>query len=393
MERNGPRVFMANRAAFDNADATPLHLRPTLLVAVWTAPALLSCLQRWASSALDGHALSFWRIAAAEWPGWYLWAALTPLIFGVVRRFPFKAPHRVRDVVAHAISWSICLLLHATVTSTVALVLNTSPLGISFTRYVGLAAISWLPSTFLLYVSTVGVALWMRSVQRERERNRESAALSVALARAELNALRSQLHPHFLFNTLNTIAILIRERDIEVSARLVTQLGDVLRYVLLGSRSNETTLADEVTLVRTYLEIEQVRFGSRLQVRWIVPDNLLSAVVPALVLQPLVENALRHGIAHRTERGVVEIGARRDSSALVLWITDNGPGTPTDSLMKSHSRASAPRSAQAVGGVGIVNTRERLARLYPDHSSLLLLSNEDGGMCAEVRLPYCAGAA
>ena len=203
--------------------------------------------------------------------------------------------------------------------------------------------------------------------------------MSVQLARAELNALRSQIHPHFLFNTLNTIAILIRERETQVSARLVTQLGDVLRHVLQGTRANETSLGDEIALVSTYLEIEQVRFGSRLEVQWAVSDDVAGAEVPSLVLQPLVENALRHAIAHRTARGIVEIGARRDGDALLLWIADNGPGV------------SATRGAvngSSMGGVGLVNTRERLARLYPRRSSLQLQSTPDGGMRAEVRLPF-----
>jgi two-component system, LytTR family, sensor kinase len=380
MERNGRQAVMDNRAGSDDRAVDAPRIRPLLLLAVWTAPALLSCIQRWLSSALTNQPSSFWRIAAAEWPGWYLWAALTPAIFRVAARFPFKRPHRARDVLAHAGAWSVCLLLHAIVTSAVSRSFDASTFGVPFPRYVGLAAVSWLPSTFLLYVATVGVALWMRSVQREQRRAAEGAALSVQLARAELNALRSQLHPHFLFNTLNTIAILIRERETHVSARLVTQLGDVLRHVLRGSRTNQTSLDDEIALVRTYLEIEQVRFGERLRVDWTVQHDVLGAEVPALVLQPLVENALRYGIAPRTACGVVEIGAQREGDDLVLWIADNGPGTV------AHPAAEVASSA-AAGGVGLTNTRERLVRLYPGRSSLQLLSNPGGGTRAEVRLP------
>ncbi len=381
MERNGPRAFMDNHDGSDSHDVSPLRIRPGLLLAVWTAPALLSCVQRWASSALSDRPLSFWRIAAAEWPGWYLWAAMTPAIFRVAESFPLRRPIRARSVAAHAAAWSACLLLHAIVTSAVSAVFGTSTLGMSFSRYVGLAAVAWLPSTFLLYVATVGVALWMRSVQREQRRAREGAEMSVQLARAELNALRSQLHPHFLFNTLNTIAILIRERETQVSARLVTQLGEVLRHVLQGARANETSLDDEVALVSTYLEIEQVRFGDRLQVRWMIAEEVRDAEVPALVLQPLVENALRHGIAQRTTSGQVEIGARRDAESLVLWITDNGSGFAPGFIAPSLARSD-------IGGVGLLNTRERLARLYPGRSSLQLLANPGGGTRAEVRLPF-----
>ncbi len=222
---------------------------------------------------------------------------------------------------------------------------------------------------------TIGAALWMRTLLREQLRERERAELGVQLARAELHALRSQLHPHFLFNTLNTIAILIRERETEVSARLVTQLGDVLRHVLRGSRTDVTTLEDELALVSTYLEIEQVRFGDRLTVHWSIATEARSAEVPSLVLQPLVENALRHGIAQRTDAGVVEVGARRDQEELVLWIVDNGPGPAIRPARASDS------------GVGLINTRERLARLYPGRSSLALQLLTHGTR-AEVRLPF-----
>ena len=136
MERNGRRAFMDNRDGSDDHHVSPLRIRPGLLLAVWTAPALLSCVQRWASSALSDRPLSFWRIAAAEWPGWYLWAAMTPAIFRVAERFPLSRPVRARSVAAHGAAWSGCLLLHAIVTSAVSGAIGTSALGMSFSRYV-----------------------------------------------------------------------------------------------------------------------------------------------------------------------------------------------------------------------------------------------------------------
>jgi len=380
MERSGRPAFMESHDGSDDRRVAPLRIRPGFLLAAWTTPALLSCFQRWASSALSDRSVSFWHIAAAELPGWYLWAAMTPVIFRVTDHFPLTRTLRARNILAHMSAWCACLALHAAVTSAASGAFGSAAFGMPLARYVGLAAISWLPSTFLLYAATVGVSLWMRSLQREREREREGAAMSVQLARAELNALRSQIHPHFLFNTLNTIAILIRERETQVSARLVTQLGDVLRHVLQGTRANETSLDDEIALVSTYLEIEQVRFGARLEVQWSISDDVAGAEVPSLVLQPLVENALRHGIAHRTARGIIEIGARRDGDTLMLWIADNGPGVSV--------RAATSTNGSSVGGVGLMNTRERLARLYPGRASLQLQPTSDGGMRADVRLPF-----
>ncbi len=378
MESSGRPAFMDDRTASDDRDRQPVRIRLGVLLAAWTVPALLSSFQRWASSALTDHPASFWRIAASEWPGWYVWAAMTPAIFFVTARYPLKRPIRGRDLVAHVSAWILSSLAHALVVSR-----DYDPVtsNTSFARYAGLTAIAWLPSTFLLYILTVGAALWMRALERARHRERERAEMGALLARAELRALRSQIHPHFLFNTLNTIAILIRERETEVSARLVTQLGDVLRRVLRGSRTDLTTLEEEITLVSTYLEIEQVRFGERLEIGWSVAGDTLIAHVPSLVLQPLVENALRHGIAHRTTQGTVEIGARRDGNVLVVWVDDNGPGVAT--IPYTAARAEE-------GGVGLANTRDRLARLYPE-SSLLLHSLANGGARAEVRLPFQSG--
>lgn len=362
----------------DEHDAASVRLRPELLLAVWSVPALLSCVQQWASSALSNHPTSFWRIVSVEWPGWYLWAALTPGIFHIAQRFPLQQPWRVRVLAAHAVTWSACLMVHALVTSTVRRVVDPTTSTINFARYVELSAVSWLPTTFLLYAATVGVAMWMRAIQRAQTRERQRAILSVQLARAELNALRSQLHPHFLFNTLNTIAILIREHETHTAARLVTQLGEMLRHVLQGARSHESALEEEIALVSTYLGIEQVRFGDRLQVRWTVAENTRGATVPALVLQPLVENALQHGVATMVGGGIVEIGAHRNADMLTLWISDNGPGLPANVLSQSISS----------DGVGLMNTRERLVRLYPGQSSLRLVNNQHGGTRVEVRLPF-----
>jgi sensor histidine kinase YesM len=151
--------------------------------------------------------------------------------------------------------------------------------------------------------------------------------------------------------------------------------------VFRGARAHETALREEISLVRTYLAIEMVRFGDRLSVSWCIPDALLGAAVPVLVLQPLLENALRHGIAHRTDSGSIEVGTRREEDTLVLWISDNGPGISNDTL-------DAARGSVSEGGVGLKNTRERLERLYPGRSSLSLLQNAGGGARAEVRLPF-----
>jgi two-component system LytT family sensor kinase len=387
MASSGQQGFMDNRDASPDSGVVRVRIRPAVVLAAWAMPALLSSFQRWASASLGGHPASFWQIAATEWPGWLVWAVFTPFIFRVAERFPLRRPIRPRDVAVHGMMWIGCIVGHALVVSRD---FGTNGSNNSYVEYVGFSAIAWLPSTFLLYVATVGAALWMQALQRAQQRERERALMSVELARAELSTLRSQLHPHFLFNTLNTIAILIRERDTEVAARLVTQLGDLLRRVLQGTRTNVTSLDDEIALVATYLDIEAVRFGDRLAVRWLIDADVRFAEVPSLVLQPLVENALRHAVAQRVANGLVEVGAtrralnregaERGASELVLWISDNGADAGSHEVGDSRARTD--------GGVGLRNTRERLSRLYPACTSLELVATPGGGTRAEVRMPF-----
>lgn len=358
--------------ALATAQRLGVRLRPGPLLAVWTVPGVLQASQLWISNTIDGRAPSWWRIGIVEMPGWYLWAALTPLIFTMADRFPLRRGMAVRNGAAHIACWIGCSAAQTAVIATTTRLFGAMTSATLFAAYVGPGR------AFLVYGATVGVAHWMLATQRERQYERVQAALSIQLATAELNALRTQLHPHFLFNTLNTIAVLIRERDTSVAVALVTQLGDILRHVLRTSKTQETALAQEIAFVRAYLEIEQYRFGDRLSVRWRVPDALMQAAVPVFVLQPLVENAVRHGIARTDDGGALEIGASLDGGVLTLWVADNGPGP-----------APAGETALERGhGVGLANTRSRLAHLYPRRASVALLRGADGGARAQVQLPF-----
>jgi LytS/YehU family sensor histidine kinase len=185
-----------------------------------------------------------------------------------------------------------------------------------------------------------------------------------------------QLHPHFLFNSLNAITVLVRDRDTVAAGRMLDLLSDVLRQVLRSEQAHEVSLADELRFLERYLAIEQVRFSDRLTVRFDVEDTLLDAAVPEFLLQPLVENALRHGIAQRADAGAVEVSARRDDDTLVLSVTDNGPG---------------PHAGHRDGngnGLGLANMRERLTNLYGSRAQLELRAAPQGGTVATVTIPF-----
>jgi LytS/YehU family sensor histidine kinase len=185
-----------------------------------------------------------------------------------------------------------------------------------------------------------------------------------------------QFNPHFLFNSLNAITVLVRDQNTAAASRMLELLSDVLREVMRTDASHEAPLSAEVEFLERYLAIEQVRFSDRLRPRIEIDAGISRASVPRFLLQPLVENALRHGIARRADSGLLEVGARREGSQLVLTVRDDGPGMPA---------ATGPRS---VGGVGLANTRARLAALYGEHATLEVANAEGGGAIATVRLPY-----
>lgn len=206
----------------------------------------------------------------------------------------------------------------------------------------------------------------------ERERSLRAEALA---QRAQLDALRYQLHPHFLFNTLNIVSSLVAEGDVNAASRMISRLSDFLRHTLATPPSDEVSLTEEVEFVRRYLEIEQARFEERLAVHIDVAADAWTARVPYLILQPLVENAVRHGIATREEGGALTVEARRVGAGLQLEVKDDGPGW------------------EPVGNgerIGLTNTRERLARLYGEASSVTVTSGA-GGTRVAIRIPFHDG--
>ena len=232
-----------------------------------------------------------------------------------------------------------------------------------------------LPFGVAVYFSVLGIEHAVFYFLEARERETQAARLSEQLAEARLGALRMQLNPHFLFNSLNAITVLLRDHDTETSARMLEQLADVLRRVLRTDRPHEVPLADEIDFLQRYVALEQVRFSDRLRPTFDVDPAVVSALVPDFVLQPLVENALRHGLAKRTEAGLLLISAHREGDELVLSVRDDGPGF--DERGEPHRE-----------GVGLANTRERLTALYGDRGRLELTGIRGGGVTATLRIPY-----
>ena len=228
-----------------------------------------------------------------------------------------------------------------------------------------------LPWSVCMYFAILGCIFAFTYYREARERESQQARLAAQLAEARLGALRMQLNPHFLFNSLNAITVLVRDHNTRDASRMLELLGGVLRQVLQSEKRHEVTLDEELRFIEQYLAIEQVRFSDRLQVRWSIEPAARDCLVPAFILQPLVENAVRHGVAKSSGESVVEVTARRSGGRLVLGVRDNGPG---------YSPASGV-------GVGLANTRARLETLFGKAARLEVGGAEGGGTLATVCLP------
>jgi LytS/YehU family sensor histidine kinase len=241
---------------------------------------------------------------------------------------------------------------------------------------------SWLFTTFpfgvAVYFCVLGIEHAIRYFTEARERDVQVARLSEQLTGARLAALQAQLNPHFLFNSLNTIAVLVRDDDAPAATRVIEQLSGVLRRTLDRTNANEVSLDDELELVRQYLAVEQARFSDRLRYEIDAgasgSSELRSAAVPAFAVQHLVENAVRHGIARRSDAGLVTVVARRRGGVLEIIVSDDGAGFAAES--------------EAPAGHGIANTRERLRTLYGSAASLVVARREPHGTAATLRIPY-----
>ncbi|HTG44532.1 MAG TPA: histidine kinase [Verrucomicrobiae bacterium] len=228
----------------------------------------------------------------------------------------------------------------------------------------------------LVYWSLVGVCQAITNFRRSQERERRAAELEASLTGAKLQALRMQINPHFLFNTLNSIAALVYINP-RAADEMLGDLGELLRRSLDSMDQQEIPLAQELEFIGAYLSIEQKRFGERLRLEQCVPDELRQALVPALILQPLVENAIRHGIESQRGPGLIWIEATREGKHLRLIVRDNGRGVPEANLNSSGRR-----------GIGLANTQARLQGLYGQEQSFSFGKAEPQGFKVDIHLPF-----
>lgn len=227
----------------------------------------------------------------------------------------------------------------------------------------------------LVYWSLVGACQAIMQFHRSQERERRAAALEASLTNAKLQALRMQINPHFLFNTLNSISALLYLNP-RAADEMLGNLSQLLRRSLDSMEEQEIPLVEELEFVDAYLNIEQKRFGERLRFERTVPDELMKALVPALILQPLVENAIRHGIEPQRAPGLISIQAKKEKNQLHLVVRDNGQGLPSAAVNTSARR-----------GIGLANTRARLQALYAQDQDFSFSKAQPQGSQVDIRLP------
>lgn len=314
------------------------------------------------------------RFAAAFLVSWWIWAGITPVVRAAIRRVPFER-RLARPLAMHALFALTAALLFA-MWFTWVLWLSRPPtlppvpyVG-ELRRFIGGHMLAGVGA----YASIVAVLTAMEERAARRRRELDTVRLEADLAQAQLRALQMQLQPHFLFNTLHGIAMLT-DTDPAGAETMAVKLAELLRATLRLRDVPEVALGTELGLLRAYLEIEELRFGDRLAVTFDVPDDLLEVPVPSFLLQPIVENAVRHGVAPRVETGHIIVGAAREAGALVLSVEDDGPGFAADPF--------------AVAGVGLSATRDRVALRYGAAGSVQCEARSTGahGARVAIRIP------
>ncbi|UCG87896.1 MAG: histidine kinase [Gemmatimonadota bacterium] len=313
-------------------------------------------------------------------PFWYMWALYVPFVVWIARQRPIERGRVASPSLSH-VGLAVALSFVHTATRfglqpALREALQTDAAGVSALHPLLALAVLELPFHVFIYGAILGVTYVIGYYRRLRERELAATRLSAQLAQAQMQALRMQLNPHFLFNALNSIAMLVRDSKRDTAVDTLEGLGDLLRYVLEDSANQEVKLQHEIEFIRRYLAIEQIRFQDRLAVEIDADHDTLEALVPNLVLQPIVENAIRHGTAGPLAASTVTVAARTEGGSLRLSVVDDGPG---------FSSAPAGRGGT---GLGIANTRKRLAQMYGERASLEVKEHSPHGAAVTIILPF-----
>jgi signal transduction histidine kinase len=343
--------------------------RALLAVLAWTAIGWIFALP----SLTSDHWYSTLRMSLAEW---WSWGVMTPLIVVLDRRLPFPGRELGRRMSAHLVGSVIFTLVYLYLFTAWRAAMDVVPWSsLQFRQMFTIGNLGWFLWSWLICWLIVGGLQAYRYYERYLGSELRLERLEHSFSEARLNALRMQLDPHFLFNALNTISSHV-ERDPKLTRRMIEHLGDLLRMSLESKDRQEVPLAEEMAFLDHYLQIQKIRFGSQLKVVIQVDAEVKYALVPAMFIQPLVENAIRHGISRRASGGTITVKATTERDRLELRVTDDGVGLPMGWTL------------EASEGLGLSITRQRIAGLHPNGASSFAIANRAGGGTeVEISLP------
>jgi len=372
-----------SRSIFNEYEMEELEQRRRVLKwvgiwAVWTLFGFFFASQFALQNQFSRNPVSFWKILLWQMVSGYVWFALSPIVLNLVTWFPLEEKKLKSSVPIHLAASLVIALIQQAIDAFVLVRLGYPPGRefASFAEAYRFFVFINLHLSLLIYWGIVGVKTAYNYYQKYRERELHSSQLEARLAQSRLHVLKMQLHPHFLFNTLNAISELIH-KDPDAAERMLGELSDLLRISFESLEVQKVPLKQELEFLEKYLDIEQMRFQDRLRVDLKVDSAALGAQVPNMILQPLVENAIKHGIAPRSSGGRIEIAAARSNGHLDISVIDDGIGVPFGSV------------ESVSDGVGLANTRRRLMHLYgEDHHFSLAPVSEKGGVNVRLLIPF-----
>jgi len=362
---------------------TTVARKVTAIVAMWTVLGVIYAGPIYLEVRAEGmnHAAS--RVFSWGILTWLAWAPLTPAMIWIARRCSLVDETWKRNLAIHVPAFLVISALHSAAATEVTLSIKpfdnmgSSPFTF-WPRFLSRMTGSF-GSDLLVYGVVIGACYAFDYYRKYREREFIASRLETQLAQAQLDSLRMQLHPHFLFNTLNSIVGLVRDNKNAAAVSMLVGLSDLLRHALDHSGRHEVELREELNFIKLYLKIQEMRFSDRLEIEFDIDPATTKALVPNLILQPLTENALRHGIARSADSGLVGISSTITDGHLRLSVYDNGAGLPDDWQMKGST------------GIGLANTAARLQQLYDDNHQFDIRNRESGGVEVVILMPMRTG--
>lgn len=362
------------------------RLRRALFALIWIVPALLAATQMTLVGDESGSPYDF--ATALIWQGsaWMLWAVWSQLILWLVDRVKLDATPLRAWLFLHLLGTSVVCVANVLAMAALEFAFSRMLRDSTYSDAVELVIVNHLDVQVVLYWAVLGSAYMVEFARRYRERDRTVTALEQQLGRTQLEALRMQLNPHFLFNALNSVAELM-EDDVKEAQRMLIRVSDLLRLSLRSATQSLLPLWQEIELVELYLRIARVRYGAGLDVDIDVDPSVVDVQVPSFLLQPLVENALKHGLAPGRPDQRIRVDITRQGAMLEIVVEDNGRGL--DGLLTTSGRFLAAPSVDGLG-IGLTNTRSRLAMIYGEHYAFRMSNLPSGGCRVEIRLPFDA---